>query len=83
MNFMKKKQFFLVCMSVKHLLGYKTKSDDTEKSFRNKDRQVKQLPDLFNSMQKVSTAKSLHLFRSRILNSSLISIFPSSLFRGY
>lgn len=52
MSFMKKKQFFLVCMSVKHLLGYKTKSDDTEKSFRNKDRQVKQLPDLFNSMQK-------------------------------
>jgi len=39
-------------MSVKHLLGYKTKSDDTEKSFRNKDRRVKQPLDLFNSMQK-------------------------------
>lgn len=44
--------FFLVCMSVKYLLGYKTKSDDTEKSFRNKDRRVKQPLDLFNSMQK-------------------------------
>lgn len=53
MNFMKKKRFSsLVCMSVKSLPGYKTKSDDTEKSFRNKDRRVKQPPDLFNSMQK-------------------------------
>lgn len=52
MNFMKKKWFLLVCMSVEYLLGYKTKSDDTEKSFTNKDRRVKQPPDLFNSMQK-------------------------------
>lgn len=52
MDFMKKKHFFLVFMSVKYLLGYKTKSDDTEKSFRNKDRRVQQPPDLFNSMQK-------------------------------